>query len=253
MKKTFFIFTILFATLFVLVACTNPSGGSGITIEKPVLLSPENNASELLAPVTLEWTGALESYTVLYSNSFIDLRGAKGEATDVNETNTELDLPDGTWFWKVKGEKNGIETAYTEIRSFSIGFDAPPAKEEDAEATVTASLSDNDEITLSWPEYKSENYEGDTDYYEYYDYAEDAESGLRSNDPLETATCSTNNATFVLSENINRLEAPFWPRTALICRRLWERVRLAVTVYLRIIRRSILTVPIHPSARKVWG
>jgi len=178
-----------------------------VPIEKPVLIAPENNASELLAPITLDWTGALDSYTLMYSDDYSALQNSTGEVEQTNTSEKVVNLSDGTWFWKVKGNKNGIETAYTDIRSFSVGFDSPPVIEEDAEATVTASLSETDEIILTWPEYKSENYQGDYVYYEYFIYEDDSEMGMRSNRLIENATCSTNNATFTPPGNTNRFRS----------------------------------------------
>ena len=203
-SKLLFLTIIIIFAIFSFVSCTGSSGGDVVPIEKPVIISPENNASELLAPITLDWSGSLDFYTLMYSNDYSDLQNLTGDVEQTTLSEKVLNLTEGTWFWQVKGKKNDVDSPYTDIHTFSVGFDSPPVPEEDAEATVTASLSESDEIILTWPEYKSENYQGDYVYYEYFIYADDSLMGMRSNRLIENATCSTNNANFTPPGNTNR-------------------------------------------------
>src|SRR6056297_3319973 len=206
-NKAILLIIIVIAAIFVFISCAGPSTGGSLTIEVPQLLEPENNAAELIAPVFLDWTGNLDMYTLMYSDDYATLQDSLGTVVIVAESNAIFDFSDGTWFWKVKGNKNGIETAYTDIRSFSVGFDLPPVPEEDAEETVTVSLSNEEAINITWPEYKSDNFQDDYVYYEYFIYADDSEMGMRANRLIENATCSTNNATFTPPGNSNRFRS----------------------------------------------
>src|SRR6056297_1978333 len=206
-NKAILLIIIVIAAIIVFISCAGPSSEGSQTIEVPQLLDPENNASGLIAPVFLDWAGDLDRYTLMYSDAYAALQDSLGTVVIAENSHAVFDLSDGTWFWKVKGSKNGIETAYTDIRSFSVGFDLPPVPEEDAQETVTVSLSNDEAVTISWPEYKSDNYQDDYVYYEYFIYADDSNAAIRSGELLENATCSTNNATFTPPGNSNRFRS----------------------------------------------
>jgi len=124
-------------------------GSSGsdddITVETPALIAPAANASGLDIPVTLEWSGSADSYTleVATDNSFSSVIERIDNTASLSHTVQNLQQGT-TYFWRVKGFIGSSQSTWSEIREFAT------KREESSGTTGDALVVFDDQLADPW-------------------------------------------------------------------------------------------------------
>lgn len=102
-----------------------------ITLNPPVLLSPENNSSSIPTNPVLEWSSVenASSYTLQIATDadFENIIVDDTEITDTSNQATDL-IMNTTYYWRVKAVNNEDESSWSEVWSFTTIWGANEAE-----------------------------------------------------------------------------------------------------------------------------